>query len=370
MHDIKAFLDTLEKEETDFKQGRTPENSGPNPTYWQQIGFILHSLLDVCRLLGLQKKWRNKPIVYTTKHFCVQKDGHWEDRISGSVVKGAVVFINYSKIHPLDHINGQKVYNIGGAVKLISKLFFWKNDTRFRIFLSYQWINHLILNKLRTKVYTLCYYDLNGLSLVFSRHRGQFEFCEIQHGSIINYPPYSITPPVKIADTFFVKNQHTIDYLKNYLCKNVDCNYHLIPYPVAHRKTQAGIHIFYASTVEFNGFHPVFLSFLQQCSFPDSSLTIRLHPREKGREALFSQHLDGIPHVFDTASHWLHNPLISSTIVVSPWSSCIEDAYDNGFTTIIIDAVGKQRYQHLIDEKQCFYSENLLETITHIALRK
>ena len=53
----------------------------------------------------------------------------------------------------------------------------------------------------------------------------------------------------------------------------------------------------------------------------------------------------------------------ANLIVISPWSSTLEDAYDNNFVAITIDKVGKKRYSHLINNKNFFFSDNIYETI-------
>lgn len=50
-------------------------------------------------------------------------------------------------------------------------------------------------------------------------------------------------------------------------------------------------------------------------------------------------------------------------IVISPWSSTLEDAYDNGFVAITIDKVGKERFRHLIDNLRFYYSDDLTSTL-------
>jgi hypothetical protein len=49
--------------------------------------------------------------------------------------------------------------------------------------------------------------------------------------------------------------------------------------------------------------------------------------------------------------------------VIYPWSYTLEDAYDNGFTAITIDPVGKERYSHLIDGERFYYSDDLVNLI-------
>ena len=44
----------------------------------------------------------------------------------------------------------------------------------------------------------------------------------------------------------------------------------------------------------------------------------------------------------------------------------LEEAFNLGLTTIIIDDVGAKRYDYLIDNKMCFFSQNLLDLIENI----
>ena len=105
--------------------------------------------------------------------------------------------------------------------------------------------------------------------------------------------------------------------------------------------------------------------FLKLSDSLDIYLKIRLHPREKDKRVLFKDQMKGynIKYDFDDSENWLVSNDISNLIVVSPWSSTIEDAYDNGFQTIIIDKVGKKRYSHLIDNKICFFSQDLFNLL-------
>src|SRR5690606_19389980 len=114
---------------------------------------------------------------------------------------------------------------------------------------------------------------------------------EVQHGSMINYFPYIKKSPLKVIDTFYIKNQATIDFLKNHLCKDYDCQYKLIPYPTPKRFAKPGKHILYASTVELNGVHPEFLKFLNDYKNNDLTVYIRLHPREKDKKEFFKNQL-------------------------------------------------------------------------------
>ena len=130
------------------------------------------------------------------------------------------------------------------------------------------------------------------------------------------------------------------------------------------------MHLLYASTLEFNGLHPVFKDFLRRNTNKELHVIIRLHPREMDKKDLFSQELSEyrIKYEFDNSKNWLEGNNIKNLIVISPWSSIIEEAVDNEFTSIIIDKVGKHRYGSLIDNKNCFYSEDLALIINNITV--
>ena len=98
-----------------------------------------------------------------------------------------------------------------------------------------------------------------------------------------------------------------------------------------------GIQILYASSVEINGFHPVFLDYLKSDNLLNTTITVRLHPREKEKKEIFEKVLldKNIKYVFDNSMNWLEANTVKNLIVISPWSSVIEEASDNEFKTII-----------------------------------
>lgn len=359
---IIEYIRSLQAAEALFK-GRSAPTAPLKTSRLHQLGFILFSLADTVRLLVLKRRFNQQPLVYTAPIFFQNKDGRLSDRITGAVLTGNIVYINHSKTQRLRMAG---VFHTGGVVFLLGKLFFKKHDPFIRYFLAYRWLNNLILKHRSGPVYTLCFYDMNGLSLVFSKHRSKFDLCEIQHGNMINYPPYTMPAPVKIADQFFVRNAATATFLRHHLCKNFEATYQLIPYPAVARVAKPGIHLFYASTIEFEGFHPAFQAFMAQIAPESYTLTVRLHPREKGREALFLNNPWKKDLHFDQSFNWLENLKIANTVVISPWSSCLEEAVDNQLTAIIIDPVGRLRYEHLIDGVRCIYSDNLLKTIPEV----
>lgn len=377
---VEQYIKTLADDEFKFnKISRVPATTTVDnkrgagfASFFSFARLTLRSAVDFIELY-LQIKFnqnsiRHKNIVYTDRNFCNLVDGKFMDRILKPLSVDNIIFINQSKEKFLSRINNQKVYNLGGMVKLFS-LFYRSNSKSIRLFCAYTAVNNLIIGNLRqNNVYMLLFYNLNGLSLMFSNFRKNITLIEIQHGSIINYPPYVKPSPVKAADVFYVKNESTIDYLKSHLAANYSAEYRLIPCPSVRREFVPGLHLLYASTVEFNGLHPVMQEFLATFHHADLHLIIRLHPREKAKEPLFAEQLEkyGVNYRFDGSENWLTGNTIKNLVVISPWSSAIEDACDNHFPTIVIDPVGRKRYAHLIDNRSCFYSDNLSNTFARL----
>jgi hypothetical protein len=379
-HEIEKYIETLINEELEFKKSGLilkddSSQEGKISFALRVLSFLnllFHSLVDFIQLYLMvrfgQDSLKGKKIVYTAKNFCNVVDGKLVDRVVRPLFTDNIIFINPSKEYLLEKINGQKVYNLGGLVKLLS--YFYHDQVQFmRIFKAYRWVNNAIIKYLaQYEVYILWFYNLNSLSLIFSNFRQNITLIEVQHGSMVNYPPYAKQAPIKTADIFYVKNQSTIEYLKIHLCLNFPAEYRLIPYPKGNWNFVPGIHVLYASTIEFNGLHPIMKKFLADFDKTNLDLIVRLHPREKEKESLFVEQLEQykVKYKFDRSENWLEGNTIENLVVVSPWSSSIEDSYDNGFVTIIIDPVGRERYKHLIDNQCCFYSDDLAYTISNI----
>jgi hypothetical protein len=371
--EIVDYISKIEKAELDFKQNKTTQ---PLKTK----SWILIRLLNNFRLVFLSsidfliliisKKRRGGDFLFLAKNFTVnESSGKLVFRLPYPKFDKNTVLINHSKIDHISSINNLKVFNLGPLILMISAFLPKKKQRFIQHFFAYKILNDLLIYIKKPKsVSTLCFYDMNGLSLVFSKYRGEFELIEIQHGSIVNYPPYLEPCIIKPADTFYVKNSETIAFIKANLAKNFQCNYELIKYPEVIRKKKSGINILYASTIEFNGFHPLFVKFLNEQTLKDLNLIIRLHPREREKEDIFRSFISkfDVKFEFDTSKNWLESNVIENLFVVSPWSSTIEDAYDNGYISIIIDPVGKDRYSHLINGKSCIYSDDLIKTLTEL----
>ena len=327
-------------------------------------------LLSVRLVFRFGKKYN---FVYTNTGICQKVGNSYTDRIVGPLQLRNIIYINVGRDTIIHNVNEVKAYNIGGLVKILSyfQTIFGKRE--LNVYYSYKLIYNFILGLAKIpNVYSLLFYNMNGLSLVFSKHGRKFNLIEVQHGTMINFPTYQIPSPIKIADVFYVKNQQTIDYLKQHLNKNFqDIEYKLLSYPKSNALFKKGKHILYASTIELNGIHPVFLAYLKQIKENEQvEILIRLHPREKNKITVFENQVEGVKAkiTFDESKNWLESNTIKNLIVVSPWSSVIEDAADNKYKSIIIEEMGKDRFAHLIDNKNVIYANNLhslLEAINH-----
>ena len=380
LKEIEKYISDLYRDEDRFKQVKTKTHHKKRLSiesvlriFSKRAKFLFLSMWDYVLLKFLLqvsvKSISDKRIVFTAKSFCTVKEGALEDRIVKPLFTENILFINQSKEYSLKRINGQRVYNLGGIVKLVSLIAYKGDSQLMRTFRAYRAVNDSILKYLNDiELYMLCFYDLNSFALIFSKFRMNIKLVEVQHGSIINYPPYAKPAPIRIADIFYVKNKQTIEYLKTHLNSNFSAEYRLMPYPKRSSEFVPGLHLLYASTLEFNGIHSVLLNFLMQNSFSDLHLIIRLHPRERDKESIFAKQLVGlnVNFEFDHSKDWLEDNTISNLIVISPWSSTLEDAYDNGFVAITIDEVGKERFNHYIDNARFFYSDNLEQTLSYI----
>lgn len=368
---IEHYIAALRADEHAFMHGVASQAAGEVrgeeglKTKRTAVFFIFRSLLDFLQLrfLLLFSHFQNKRIVYTSSNFSTTENGVVEDRIVKPLFTDNILFINQSKEVYLPKMNQQKVYNVGGVAKLLS--FFSKaKNPMMRYFEGHQTVNKWLLSGFENKeIYLMYYYELNSLSIIFSDFRSKLKLVEVQHGSMINYPPYVRPAPVKVIDVFYVKNSPTIGYLKEHLCKGFECEYHLIPYPKNATVYKEGISILYASTLELNGLHPVFYDFLKTTGRTDLTVKIRLHPREQNPETeqRFTEQMNdcGIAFTFDTSKNWLEAISETNLIVISAWSSILEEAFDNGFKAIIIDPMGAKRFDYLLGCENFIFAKEL-----------
>lgn len=147
--DIEIYLRNLQQDEFDFKnQNNTLPVQEPEMAkriismFFSQISVYVRYLYDYCCLVILLKFnksfWNNKQIVFTAKNLCTGINGDLEDCIVKRIFTNDIIFICHAKEYVIDKINNQRVYNIGGLVKLLSKLLFRKHSLMIRTFLFYK----------------------------------------------------------------------------------------------------------------------------------------------------------------------------------------------------------------------------------------
>lgn len=354
------FINTIEAQlklfNSDIKTSTSQlKSTNHNSNFYK----IIKSIIDVVLLKFKLSTNKKLNIIYTGEGICHLVDGKYRDRIIENLNLPNIIYINRGRDTYIKEVNGIRMYNIGGSIKLISFFLKLKDERKHLYYKSYKILNDFLLSRVKNaNVYSMLYYNHNGLSLVFSKHRKNFKLIEVQHGTIINFPTYSFVSDYKIADEFIVKNTATIAYLKSTLnFKFKDIHYSLFPQKNNELTPKKGIHLLYASSIELNGIHPVFLDFLTQNTMEeDVNVSIRLHPREKNKIEIFKEQFKHSKYeiTFDESLNWLESNTIQNLIVISPWSSVIEDAHDNGYACIIIDAKGYERFSHLLNEKTVY----------------
>ncbi len=377
--DISAYIEALricqEKFGGQVRSDRQFTTHGRHasrlPVMRAQALIAFRSVWDViCLIMQLLRDRRRRNasrIVFTQRAFCfVDADNELQDRIARPLVGESSIFVNQSKSERIDRINGQRVFNTGGAVQLLRRTVFRHLSSDLSAFVAYRLINDIVLRFANGReVLSLCFYDMNGLSLAFSRFRSRFVLSEVQHGSIINFPPYEIPSPIRLADRYYVKNEATVGFLKGHLCRDFCCDY--VVFPIAPRQAVRSDHlnVLYASTIEFNGLHPVFLEYLQDVDYGAVNIIIRLHPRERDQRDHFAAQLAsvGAIYTFDDSPDWIEANPFEDLVVVSPWSSTLEDAHNIGLMAIAIDPVGRDRYAHLSGSPLFVYSERLRDIL-------
>ena len=375
--EINVFVKKIRAEEVAFKRGISNPAEVQELTWMDYVKGKVKSLLFTFRsicdfvlliILSVSPKHRRKRMVYSAVNFMSNNQGKFEDRFLRTLFRDDILYINTSKEVYFSYVGTNRVFNIGGIVKLIN-IFTRSNESIIKYFRAHQLINTMVLMAYRPKeVYLMWYYDTNSLSIIFSRFREKLKIIEVQHGSIINYPPYSFVSEVNLVDCFYVKNEQTVSFLQQNLCKKFDCEFRLIPKNKVEKFDVDGVHILYASTPDFRGLHPVFLDFLNYAGrIKNLNIKIRLHPRERNEvcvQRFRSQMSDyQVVYEFDESSDMIIGNPLDDLIVVSPWSSSIEDAYEANITSVIIDNAGKERFSHLIDNEKCFYSNSLFSTL-------
>jgi len=366
------FINTLHDAMNDY----VPRELGDKPvknkqSFLRKAMILFYGIWDFIMLLSEMNRISSNQIsiYYTHSSFFKFQKNQFEDTLYNEILEpNNSIFISYDKFNYFKKINGIRVYNIGIIVRILSKLRVVKKTTKQKNYNEWKFVNNFITKKLKNnKVFIPSYSNEPGFSLVFNRYRKKYVLIEIQHGSVINYPPYSFISDTHLVDVFYCRDNRSNFFLES----NLFHKYR--PELIVLNKKQIQflpktdqVEILYVSSYEFNRFHPVFEEFL--FSRPTNChIKIRLHPRQIQLEEFFIESVNksGVNYEIDKSKFWFESiPL--NTFVISPLSSVIEEAVNLGLTSIIIDTVGAKRYDYLIDNELCFFSENLSELILNI----
>jgi hypothetical protein len=277
------------------------------------------------------------------------------------------LLVSYHPTKRVSRVNGKRVYNIGILIGAISRLL-GKKGVEDLVSIS-DMVYRPIYRPLRGKtVYIPCFHDFNGYVLMFNVHRRKYRLVEVQHGGICNYFPFREPVSFPLVDKIYVNNLRTKRYLLEHLYRDVDVEISLKDRDaaVSERIDNDKPIVLYCSTIELRGIHPVMLEFLRHDRYVDNyELVVRLHPREKGRKDAFVEQLSEtkVHYRFDDSADWLIGNNYSRMIVISPWSSVLEQAYDNGIAAIVVDGLGRERFAEIIDGQILHYSDNLADIL-------
>jgi hypothetical protein len=277
------------------------------------------------------------------------------------------LIVNYHPSKITTHFHHKRVFNIGIFYNIIARVFrlFSFSDWRYLLFISN--INRFLLNRTKN-VYVPCYHDFLGFSLSILKNRN-FKLIEVQHGGLIGYFPYTRNVGIEVFDIIYVDNQRTKDYLENHFLLGIPKTQIILKKrdeSLKLDKNNNSLTLIYFSSIELNGFHPVFKKFVatftdQNKHITGANIIVRLHPRELNRINHFRMELGEISSnvEFQMSKSWKDHVYSSNLLIITPWSSIVEEAYDLGIKSVIIDEFGKKRFSSLIDNEVCFYSENL-----------
>lgn len=335
---------------------------------FKRISFLLHGCFDMIILLfRLNSIRKNKTsIYYTHTSFIRQNQNNFEDILYKELfTKNNLIIISYDRYNYYKRISNFKVYNLGNVVRILQKISIIERKTNQFNLNNWLFVNEIICKKLNgNDVYIPAYSNETGFSLVFNRYRKNFKLIEIQHGSVINYPPYSFVSEMPLVDTFYYRNESSKLFLeKNLFAKIAVTLKPLKPETSNFLPSTSRTEMLYISSYEYDMIHPVFEEFLR--NKPDNCFVkIRLHPRQLPLEENFKKKLTELNCNFeiDKSKMW-YSTIPYNTIVVSPLSSVLEEAVNFKLKTIIIDNVGAKRYDYLIDNKICFYSSNIMKLL-------
>jgi hypothetical protein len=348
----------------DYAVRENVNSTSKNKKYFKSLYHAFLAVMDLAVLLLKLPKIKNsqKAILYIHPSFIKNATQNpTENFYKGIKPKNNHIYFSYDKYIYLKKIEGIKVYNIGIVVKLISKLKVHKKLSLQNDFNIWYPIQNFICKRLNNNtVYIPVYSNGVGLSLVFNKYRENFKLVEVQHGSVLNYPPYSLVSDLPLVNAFYYRTEKDKYFLEDNLFARQTVELLQIPQEeITFLSKTNRIEILYVSSYEFNDLHPVFKNFINNVP-QNVFIRVRLHPRQSNLEAVFSKHLEknNVNFEIHKYSNWYEN-LPSNSIVISPFSSVIEEAVNVGLKVIIIDPLGGKRFNYLLNGENCVFSDNL-----------
>lgn len=330
-------------------------------------GFQLFSaLLDFVKLIIFLKVYKSKKVdlFYIHTSFIRKVDNEYIDVLFDKLINSNAIMINYDRYLSYARINNTKVYNLGIIVKMLQKTNLIKRETLQTNTHNWLFLNNIICRNLNNNnIFIPAYSNEVGFSLVFNNFRNHFKLIEIQHGSVINYPPYAFVSNLKLVDVFYYKNDFSRKYLEEHLFLIHKARMILMPkVKVQFIPKTDFIELLYISSYEHTTLHPVMSSYLESIDISSVNFRLRLHPRQQNLENNFVFLLNkiGVRYELSHTKMWYDN-LPENTYVISPLSSVIEEAIELGLKAVVIDETGFKRYKPIIDNVKCFYTNNLEE---------
>ena len=330
----------------------------------RKVVILILSFVDFFSLIFKSLSFgKKKTKIYFTHSSFIKKEGNKNvDVLYNEIldVKNSI-FISYDKFNYFDKVNDVKVYNLAVIVRVLDFLNIIKSESKLKNFTRWKFITEQLTKILNENlIYIPAYSNETGLSLLFNKYRDNYTLIEMQHGSVVNYPPYSFISEIPLVDVFYYKDERSKMFLlQNLFAKHPPKMIIMQSKKLEFLPATAMKELLYISSFEYNGFHPVFEDFLKTKPV-NCHVRVRLHPRQNDIAQTFIQKLEEnkINFTIDTSKYWYDLTPINTT-VVSPFSSVIEEAVTAGLKTIIIDAVGATRFDYLIDGKNCIFSNNL-----------
>ena len=127
--EINVFVKKIRAEEVAFKRGISNPAEVQELTWMDYVKGKVKSLLFTFRsicdfvlliILSVSPKHRRKRMVYSAVNFMSNNQGKFEDRFLRTLFRDDILYINTSKEVYFSYVGTNRVFNIGGIVKLIN----------------------------------------------------------------------------------------------------------------------------------------------------------------------------------------------------------------------------------------------------------